>query len=580
MGRIRVWAPSAKEVSAAIRERRIYLNSSQHGWWEIETPLAVHGNDYFIVLDEKKPIPDPRSAWQPHGVEGPSRFLDHSLFPWSDAGWQAPPLSAAVIYELHVGTFTPEGTFAGVEERLDHLLELGVTHIELMPVNGFSGSRGWGYDGVNLYAPHQAYGGPEALKHLINACHARGIAVILDVVYNHLGPAGNYLDWFGPYHTDRYKAPWGDAINFDGPGSDEVRRFFCDNALMWLRDYHFDALRIDAVHAIFDNSAVHILEQLAAETDELESQLGRRLFLIAESDLNDPRIVQQREVGGYGIDAQWSDDFRHSLHTVLSGERNGYHMDFGSLGDLAKSLRQVFVYDGRYSAYRQRRHGRPVRGLSGHRFLGYLQNHDQVGNRARGERSSQLMGPDRLKIAAALIFTSPFIPMLFQGEEWGASTPFLYFTDHQDPELARAVSKGRGEEFAAFGWKPEEIPDPQAAETFERSKLNWEEKDREPHSSMMGWHRRLIQMRRRVPALMDGSLDRVRTDFDEEKKWLVVERGPVTVACNLASFSQRVPVRKEQPRAFLLSSEMATDIRPDGIELPPDSVAILGPDGE
>jgi maltooligosyltrehalose trehalohydrolase len=577
MGRLRVWAPSAKEVSTDIRGVRIPLSCSSGGWWEVETPLATHGNDYWIVLDGKKPIPDPRSPWQPYGIEGPSRFLDHSLFSWSDGAWQSPPLSAALIYELHVGTFTPEGTFEGIERSLDHLVDLGVSYIELMPVNGFPGSRGWGYDGVNLYAPHEAYGGPESLKRLLNACHRRGVGVILDVVYNHLGPTGNYLDWFGPYYTGRYKTPWGEAINFDGPGSDEVRRFFCDNALMWMRDYHFDGLRIDAVHTIFDNSALHILEQLASEVHELESQVGRHLFLIAESDLNNPRIIQRPEIGGYGIDVQWNDDFRHSLHTVLTGERNGYHGDFGTLTDLAKVLKEVYVYDGRYSEYRHRRHGRPFRGLSGHPFLGYLQNHDQVGNRALGERSSQLMGPGRLKIAAALILTSPFTPMLFQGEEWGASTPFQYFTDHGDPELGRAVIKGRREEFAAFGWNPEEIPDPQAPETCERSKLKWEEKSVEPHASIMEWHRRLIRLRRSLPALTDGRLDRVRTRFDEEKKWFIMARGPVTVLCNIAVFPQALPLSEKRPRELLLSSEAEIEIRPSSVELLPDSVAILGP---
>jgi maltooligosyltrehalose trehalohydrolase len=454
-------------------------------------------------------------------------------------------------------------------------VDLGVTHIELMPVAEFSGTHGWGYDGVDLYAPHHAYGEPDDLKRLVDATHARGLAVILDVVYNHLGPAGNYLARFGPYFTQRYATPWGEAINFDGPQSDEVRQFFCDNALMWLRDYHFDGLRIDAVHAILDTSAIHFLEQLACEVGELQAQTGRHLALIAESDLNDPRIIRPREIGGYGMHAQWSDDFHHALHCVLTGERAGYYRDFGSLADLAKALQRVFVYDGRYSAFRRRRHGRPPSGLSGHSFLGYLQTHDQIGNRAKGERSSHLMSAGRLKIAAALVLTAPFIPTLFQGEEWGATSPFLYFTDHDDPELARNVTEGRRREFAAFGWNPEEIPDPQAVETFERSKLKWSEHEAEPHAGLLAWHRRLIELRREIPALSDGRLDRVGVNFDEEGKWLVVRRGPVAVACNLNQMTRQVPVPAKPGSRLLLASQNEVRLFQDTVELPSDSIAIL-----
>ena len=399
--------------------------------------------------------------------------------------------------------------------------------------------------------------------------------MILDVVYNHLGPAGNYLARFGPYFTQRYATPWGQAINFDGPESDEVRRFFCDNALMWLRDYHFDGLRIDAVHAILDTSAMHFLEQLAGEVAELQAQTDRQLTLIAESDLNDPRIIRSREIGGYGIHAQWSDDFHHALHCVLTGERAGYYRDFGSLADLAKALQQVFVYDGRYSAFRRRRHGRPPSGLSGHSFLAYLQTHDQIGNRAKGERSSHLMNVGRLKIAAALVLTAPFVPMLFQGEEWGATSPFLYFTDHEDRELGRNVTQGRRREFAAFGWNPEEIPDPQAVDTFECSKLNWSESDREPHSSLLAWHRRLIQLRREIPALSDGCVEEVRVGFDETAKWFAVKRGPVVIACNLNQITQRVPVDIDPASRLLLTSADKVQLSQNTVELPPDSVAIL-----
>ena len=501
--------------------------------------------------------------------------MDHGAFTWTDQGWQAKPLSSAIVYELHVGTFTPQGTFIAAIDKLDHLVDLGITHIELMPAAEFSGTRGWGYDGVDLYAPHHAYGEPDDLKRLVDASHARGLAVILDVVYNHLGPAGNYLARFGPYFTQRYATPWGQAINFDGPQSDEVRRFFCDNALMWLRDYHFDGLRIDAVHAILDASAMHFLEQLAGEVAELQAQTDRQLALIAESDLNDPRIIRSREIGGYGIHAQWSDDFHHALHCVLTGERAGYYRDFGSLADLAKALQRVFVYDGRYSAFRRRRHGRPPSGLSGHSFLAYLQTHDQIGNRAKGERSSHLMNVGRLKIAAALVLTAPFIPMLFQGEEWGATSPFLYFTDHEDRELGRNVTQGRRREFAAFGWNPEDIPDPQAVETFECSKLNWSESDTEPHSGLLAWHRRLIQLRREIPALSDGCVEEVRVSFDETAKWLVVNRGPVVIACNLNQVTQRVPADIDPASRLLLTSADKVQLSQDTVELPSDSVAIL-----
>jgi maltooligosyltrehalose trehalohydrolase len=415
------------------------------------------------------------------------------------------------------------------------------------------------------------------LKRLIDACHARGLAVILDVVYNHLGPAGNYLSHFGPYFTDRHTTPWGPAVNLDGPDSFVVRRFFCDNAHMWLRDYHIDGLRIDAVHALVDTSAVHVLEQLAAEVDALKAQLGRHLVLIAESDLNAPRVVQLPEVGGYGIDAQWNDDFHHALHAVLTGERDGYYADFGSFADLAKALERAFVYDGCYSAFRRRPHGRPPTGLAGHRFLGYFQNHDQIGNRAMGDRSSHLLSIGRLKIAAAIVLTSPFVPLLFQGEEWGASSPFQYFTAHDDPVLGQAVAKGRRGEFAVFGWNPHEVPDPQARDTFERSQLHWDELAREPHAGLLEWHRRLIRLRREISALSDGRLDNVRMRFDEAARWLVIERDPVAVACNLADHTQHVPVSMSQVSQMLLTSDPASQLTAGGVQLPPDAVALLGP---
>lgn len=570
-----VWAPHAKQVEVKIGSDLFGMAAGEDGWWFVEIHLDGAGIDYAFVIDRGDALPDPRSLWQPNGIHGPSRTVDHAAFRWTDQQWRAGPLSSATFYELHVGTFTREGTFIAAIDKLDYLADLGVTHIELMPIAEFSGSRGWGYDGVDLYAPHHFYGGPDDLKRLVDACHARGLAMILDVVYNHLGPVGNYLARFGPYFTQRYATPWGQAMNFDAAGSDEVRRFLCDNALMWLRDYHFDGLRIDAVHTILDASAVHFLEQLACEVTDLKAQTARHLALIAESDLNDPRVVRQREIGGYGIHAQWSDDFHHALHCVLTGERTGYYADFGSLADLAKALQHAFVYDGRYSAFRRRRHGRAPSELPGHSFLGYLQTHDQIGNRAKGERSSYLMNVGRLKIGAALVLTAPFIPMLFQGEEWGATSPFLYFTDHQDPELARNVTEGRRREFAAFGWNPEDIPDPQAVETFERSKLNWSERDKAPHAGLLAWHRSLIQLRREIPVLSDGRLDRIRVNFDENARWLVVKRGALVVACNLNQITQRVPGGIELKSRLLLRSDNKAQLIQDTVELPPDSVAIL-----
>lgn len=574
-----VWAPKAGSVQLALGERRLDMHPKPGGWWHFCEPELPSSSDYAYIVDGSQPLPDPRSPWQPYGINGPSRTLDHEAFEWTDHRWQPPPLSSAIIYELHVGTFTRAGTFEGAIERLDHLVDLGVTHVELMPVGEFSGYRGWGYDGVDLYAPCHAYGGPHGLKRLVDACHARGLAVLLDVVYNHLGPAGNYLDRFGPYFTTTYSTPWGPAINMDEARSDEVRRFLIDNALMWLRDYHFDGLRLDAIHAMFDRSAVHFLEELRESVKRLEAQLGRHLVLIAESDLNDPRIVRPRAAGGYGMDAQWSDDFHHALHCALTGERAGYYADFGTLAQLAKALEQAFVYDGIFSVHRQRRHGRRISGLSGHRFLAYLQNHDQIGNRAQGERIGQLISAGRARIGAALVLTSPFIPLLFQGEEWAAGTPFQYFTDHGDPALGQAVTQGRRKEFAAFGWKPESIPDPQGVSTFERSRLDWSELERPAHAQMLEWYRHLIRLRRSFPMLTDGRLDAVRPRFDEQNQWLTVQRGRVTVACNFADQQRLVPFVSAGTARIMLMSNIQIALCPEGLKMVPESVAILDTGG-
>jgi maltooligosyltrehalose trehalohydrolase len=567
-----VWAPRASTVAVLIGGASHAMQPAEAGWWTAEVENAWPGSDYFFVVDGGVPIPDPRSPYQPDGVHGPSRVVDHAAFRWTDSTWRPVPLASAILYELHVGTFTAGGTFKTAIEHLDHLVDLGVTHLELMPVNEFSGAWGWGYDGVDLYAPYHRYGTPDELKELVNACHARGLAMLLDVVYNHLGPVGNYLGQFGPYFTDAYRTPWGSAVNLDHAGSHEVRRFFADNALMWLRDYHFDGLRLDAIHALYDRSAIHFLEFLSSEVDRLASELGRDQVLIAESDLNDPRVVTSRDARGLGMDAQWSDDFHHALHAVLTGESKGYYEDFGSLAQLAKSLQQAFIYDGIYSKHRDRLHGRPVVDLSGHRFLGYAQNHDQVGNRAQGERSSQLVSVGRQKIAAALVLTSPFIPMLFQGEEFGASTPFQYFTQHDDPETGSKVSQGRCNEFAAFGWLPHTVPDPQDPATFYRSKLRWDEISLEPHSSLLEWHKKLIALRRSTSALTGGRMDLLEVKFDERAQWFAMKRGNVEVICNLASVRQSIPISSTP--ANVLCSEEGWRVSGGRIDLPSDSVGI------
>ncbi|HWH35612.1 MAG TPA: malto-oligosyltrehalose trehalohydrolase [Acidimicrobiales bacterium] len=579
MTTFRVWAPRADRVEVDLGGRRIAMGEAGRGWWEVEVADAGPGTDYAYRVDGSDPLPDPRSAHQPHGVNGPSRVVDHRAFRWQDGAWRGFHLPSAVLYELHIGTFSAEGTFDGAVAHLDHLVQLGVTAVELLPVAQFPGCRNWGYDGVDLYAPHDGYGGPDGLRRLVDACHARGLGVVLDVVYNHLGPEGNHLERFAPYFTSFYATPWGQAVNYDRAASDEVRRFVIDNALSWLRDYHFDALRLDAIHAIVDTSATHLLEQLAVEVAELAAAEGRSLWLIAESDLNDPRVIRPRDAGGHGIDAQWSDDFHHALHTVLTGEHDGYYRDFGSLADLATALEHVWVYAGRWSPTRDRTHGRPPTGLPGWCFLGYLQNHDQVGNRAVGDRISSALSTDRLKVGAALVLTAPFVPMLFQGEEWAASTPFQYFTSHDDPELGRLVRQGRRAEFAAFGWTAEQVPDPQDPATFERSKLDWEEPGRSPHAEMLDWYRTLIELRRSTPGLGDGRLDRVRVRVDEEAGWLVVERGQLRVAANLGPSPVTVALEGGTDQAVLAASHPGISVHGDHADLPSDSVVIVGPSG-
>jgi maltooligosyltrehalose trehalohydrolase len=569
----RVWAPGKERVDVEVDGRQVPMRPSAGGWWASSVDGAGPGTDYSFRINGGPARPDPRSPSQPEGIDGPSRVVDHAAFAWTDGPWRGLPLAGSVLQECHVGTFSAEGTFDGAIGHLDHLVSLGVDAIELLPVAEFSGPHGWGYDGVDLFAPHHAYGGPDGLKRLVDAAHSRGLGVVMDVVYNHLGPAGNYLPEFGPYFSGRHQTNWGPAVNFDGPGSDEVRRFVIDNALMWLRDYHCDGLRLDAVHAIADDSATHILEQLSGEVAALAASQGRPLFLVAESDLNDPRFVRGTDAGGYGLDAAWADEWHHALHATLTGDRSGYYEDFGPLPLLAKALRQAWVYDGVYSTFRGRVFGRKPAGLPGSRFVVCTQNHDQVGNRALGERSAALMSDGRLRVAAALLLTSPFVPLLFQGEEWGASTPFQYFTSHSDPELGKVVSQGRRQEFASFGWSPEGVPDPQDPATFERSKLDWAELNKERHASLLAWYTELIALRRRVPALTDPRPARVETAYDADLGWLVLRRGPVTVAVNLGTADWSLDVK--QGAELLAASDSRAEVAGQRVALPPDSVAIV-----
>ena len=492
-----MWAPRARAVAlhlAGERESTIPMAPLAEGYHRAALDGLDASSEYFYQLDGGRDLPDPASRFQPHGVHGPSRIFDTKAFNWTDHNWKGIELERAIFYELHVGTYTPQGTFDALVRHLPELAALGVTTIELMPVAQFPGSRNWGYDGVYLYAPQNSYGGPEALQRLVDAAHRHGLAVALDVVYNHLGPEGNYLNAFGPYFTDRYRTPWGQAVNFDGEASDDVRRFFVENALYWLEDYHIDALRLDAVHGIFDFGARHFLAELKSAVAELSQRLARSLQLIAESDLNDARLLHDAEHGGYGLDAQWSDDFHHSVHTLVTRENVGYYADFEGIAPLAATLREGWYYRGQHSNYRKRRHGNSARGLSPAKFVVCTQNHDQVGNRAAGERLSSLVSFEAQKLAAGITLLSPFVPMLFMGEEFGETAPFQYFTSHGDRELVEAVRRGRREEFAAFGWEGG-VPDPQDEQTFLLSHLDHALKEKEPHRTLLRFYERLIQIR-------------------------------------------------------------------------------------
>jgi maltooligosyltrehalose trehalohydrolase len=489
-----VWAPYAERVSLQCDGRAaVPMQATSGGYYRLQLEDVHPGARYLYLLNGETARPDPASRYQPEGVHGPSAVIDSS-FPWTDDAWSNPALEQYVFYELHCGTFSTAGTLDGIVPSLPYLRDVGITAIEIMPVAQFPGDRNWGYDGVFPFAVQNSYGGPTALKRLVNAAHGEGLAVVLDVVYNHLGPEGNYLRDYGPYFTDRYRTPWGEALNFDGPDSGEVRRFFIGNALQWVTDFHIDALRLDAIHAIFDTSARPFLQELASAVHDCGA------YVIAESDSNDVRVMQPRESGGLGCDAVWSDSFHHSLHSLITGEREGYYRDFGSLADLAKAYTEGFVYSGQYSQFRRRRHGNSARGLPGKQFVVCMQNHDQIGNRALGERLSTLVDLESLKLAAGAVLFSANLPLLFMGEEYGETAPFLYFTSHGDPELTEAVRRGRKEEFAEFSWQGE-VPDPQDPQTFRQSRLTPEE-SRSPEQQMLcEFHRQLLRIRKQTPAL-------------------------------------------------------------------------------
>lgn len=570
-----VWAPKATSVAVEVDGTLTPLLAEAHeGWWQVDLPEVRAGADYGFRLDGGVRLPDPRTKWQPHGVHGPSRVVDLRAFRWTDEAWRGAALPGSVLYEVNIATFTSEGTFDAAIERLGHLVSLGVDIVELMPVAAFPGAHGWGYDGAHLFAVHDAYGGPDGLQRFVDSCHARGLGVVLDVVYNHLGPSGNYLDRFGPYFSDKHQTPWGAGINLDDEGSDEVRRFLRDNTHMWLRDYHIDGLRLDAVHALADDRAMHLLEELAREVDVLAHHVHRPLFLVAESDLNDPNLITAREGGGYGLHGQWDDDVHHTLHAMLTGERQGYYCDFGTLAGFAKVWSGAFLHDGTWSTFRGRRHGRPVdtHAIPGSRFVASLQNHDQVGNRALGDRLSATLSPGRLAAGAALLMTSPFTPMLFMGEEWGASTPWQYFTEHSDPELAEAVRQGRRREFAEHGWDADAIPDPQAAATVRASTLDWSEPSQPRHQPLLRWYRDLLHLRRREGDLTDPRLDRVRVDHGVD--WLVVHRGGVRVVVSLADRALAVPL-DAAPVELLLAWDSAVRLAERSVVLPREGVAVV-----
>ena len=554
--RFRVWSPRAERLAVKIigADAQTHALTRQDGdIFETIVPGVGAGADYFYVLDDDKERPDPVSRWQPQGVHGPSRVVAPDEYVWSDQDWRGRPLKEFIIYELHTGTFTPAGTFDAIIPKLGHLKQLGVTAVELMPVAEFPGGRNWGYDGAHPYAPQSTYGGPNGLKRLIDACHCAGLAFVLDVVYNHLGPEGNYLGEYMPVFSRNYRTPWGDALNFDDSDSDGVRRYFIDNALYWLTEYHVDALRLDAVHRIIDISPRHLLAELAAEFQAQAARLGRQAWTFAESDLNDVRVIKPAQADGYGLSAQWSDDFHHALHALLTGTDRGYFADFGSVADLAKAIKEGFVYDGRYSAFRRKRHGNSAAAQPGEQFVICAQNHDQIANGYWGDRLASLVSLDAQKLAATLLLCAPNVPLLFMGQEWGEVAPFLYFTSHSDPALARGVREGRRKEYAAFVKEEGDtisatggFADPQAPETFEQSKLVWSRSNESPHMEVLRFYCDLIALRKSNACLSNCNKELTTIKFDEVARWLSVLRRAedgraALLVCNLAAREQVVP---------------------------------------
>lgn len=565
---LRVWAPAATRMRTRVvtptgTHDLPMIGTDAPGWYRIDpavltTALGELGHTDpvclrygFLIDDEERALPDPRSVRLPDGVHGLSAFhvVDPSI--WHDAQWTGRDIRGAVLYELHIGTFTPEGTLDSAIGHLDDLVELGVDAVEVMPLNAFNGEYNWGYDGVGWYAVHEPYGGPDAFARFVDACHVRGLAVVLDVVYNHLGPSGNYLPDFGPY-LGAGSTGWGASLNLDGPSSDEVRTYILQNALRWFTEFHVDALRLDAVHALVDHRAYPLLEALAVGADALSDSLGRPCSLIAESDLNDPRLILPRTVNGHGLTAQWDDDIHHAIHTAVSGERQGYYADFGSLECLSKVLRGGFFHDGTYSSFRGRHHGRPIpETVPTTALVAYTCDHDQIGNRAIGDRPSHYLDHGRLAIKAALVLLSPFTPMLFMGEEWAAGTPFAFFTSHPEPELAEATRNGRKAEFADHGWDTDDIPDPQDPETFLRSKLDWSEPDTPEHSRVRDFYRDLIALRKSTDAFSRSDFESIDTDHDDTGGWFAMHRGDDaseaqwSVVCVLADEPLTVPIDLE-----------------------------------
>jgi maltooligosyltrehalose trehalohydrolase len=521
-----LWAPSREQITLHIvypKEQRIKMSrDKKEGYWYLDSKDIYPGCQYYYQLDWKEEYPDPASHFQPEGVHGPSQVVDHS-FLWEDQNWPGIHLKDMIVYELHVGTFTLEGNFNAIITRLDKLADMGINTIELMPVAQFPGKRNWGYDGVYPFAVQNSYGIPVNLKELVNACHLRGIAVILDVVYNHLGPEGNVLPQFGPYFSEKYHSNWGQGINFNGPFSDEVRDYFIQNALYWFEKYHFDGLRLDAIHGIFDMRATHFLAGLSSAVRKFSQKKKKKYYLIAESDLNDNKIVRSRYKGGYQLDAQWSDDYHHALHTMITGEKTGYYQDFGKIRDLAKAIKEGFVYSGQYSSFRKKSHGNSSRFIPKEQLVVYAQNHDQVGNRMLGERLTSLTSFAALKLVAATTILSPYVPLLFMGEEYGEESPFLYFIEHGDQDLVQAVRKGRKEEFTQFQWQ-QEPPDPQDKKTFEKSKIHWQKRKQGHHAVLLDFYRELLQLRKRYPLLQCPDRKQIRICSSEETKVLVQQR--------------------------------------------------------